>query len=101
MSDVADCDSCPQVAVSEPGTDLSVQRQLAESQTHRAAAEEPDGAAHVRQRQRAVITQTRWLLFFFLIPTKIVIKMLFICPIVCVQCLYNTELQIRFTYIIT
>lgn len=52
-----DCVSVGQVAVAEPGTDVSVQRHLAESQTHRRAAEEPGGAASARQRQRAVITK--------------------------------------------
>ena len=52
---MSDCD-CLQVVVPEPGTDLAVQRQLAASQTHGGAAEEPDGAAQVRQWQRAVIT---------------------------------------------
>lgn len=49
--------SVGQVAVAEPGTDVSVQRHLAESQTHRHAAQEPSGAASARQRQRAVITE--------------------------------------------
>lgn len=65
---------CLQVAVSEPRTDRSVQRQLAESQTHWDAAEEPDGAAQVCQRQWAVMTQRQqrdgfWF-FSFLIPKK-------------------------------
>ena len=47
---------CLQVAVSEPGADVSVHRQLAEGQTHRGAAQEPRGAAEVSERQRAVIT---------------------------------------------
>ncbi len=56
---------CRQVAVSEPGTDVFVQRQLAEGQTHRHAAEEPRGAAQVCQRQRAVIRDTNEMDFLF------------------------------------
>lgn len=43
-----------QVAVSEPGTHLSVPRHLAEGQTHGRAAEEPNGAAQTPQRKRTV-----------------------------------------------
>lgn len=46
--------SVGQVAVTEPGTNDSVQRHLAESQTHRLAAEEPRGAAPARQWQRTM-----------------------------------------------
>lgn len=64
-----DCDSVWQVAVTEPGTNLSVQRHVAEIQTHRHAAEEPDGAAQARQRQRAVITETNEMTLVFLFDT--------------------------------
>lgn len=45
---------CPQVVVSEPGTDVSVPGRLGSSQTHGDAAQESAGAAQERQRQRAV-----------------------------------------------
>ena len=44
-----------QVAVSQPGPDRSVQRGLEQSQAHRDPAQEPERAARMPQRKRALM----------------------------------------------
>ena len=44
-----------QVAVSQPGTDRSVQRGLEPSQAHRDPAQEPERAARMPERERALM----------------------------------------------
>lgn len=50
---------CWQVALSEPGTSVSVQGHMAESQAHRRTEAEPDRAAQERQWERAVTRDAR------------------------------------------